>query len=43
MIELLKYILIWLFDKFDHHILDHRFHWICDKIGLSSWWNDGRD
>lgn len=35
----LKYIIIWILDKIDDKLIKHRCHYICDKIGLSNWWN----
>lgn len=35
----IKYATIWLLDKVDHHILRHRFHSLCCKIGGSHWWD----
>lgn len=36
----LKYRLIKLADWIDEHIIGHRFYWLCQLIGLSSWWGE---
>ncbi|MDQ4074674.1 MAG: hypothetical protein M3220_00350 [Chloroflexota bacterium] len=38
MIERIQYALIWLADKCDHYILEHRFYRLCELIGQSEWW-----
>ena len=37
---MLKLCLIHLLDKFDNYVLKHRFYWVCQKVGLSSWWGN---
>lgn len=38
MLKQLKLSLIRIADWIDVHILDHRFYWICQRVGNSSWW-----
>ena len=35
----LKLTLIRIADWIDAHILEHRFYWICERVGNSSWWD----
>jgi hypothetical protein len=36
----IKRLLITCADWFDDKILQHRFHWLCWRIGMSPWWGD---
>ncbi len=35
----MRYSIVYFADLFDHYIIGHRWPWLCDKIGLSSWWD----
>lgn len=36
----MKLMIIKVLDWFDVKVLNHRFYWVCCKIGLSSWWGN---